>query len=227
MKTRIEKSLAAFSMTVAMSSAAFAANVSTDGYVYLNADDPGGNYSFRTEGRWYENGSPASSAPTSGKNYLVQSTSGSMRVLRVDGSRIFQGSSLTLDNGEIRASGGNPFTVDSLIVYKGMMSAANASTQLKMAGGTWRLTGVGRSSAVIGLMRRETGHLSTTANTISSQERGTPQKSKSSGRRVSCRQTHGRGHCQIAILPRVASSDIRCAAGCFRSLVPANSDEAC
>lgn len=135
MKTRIEKSLAAFSMTVAMSSAAFAANVSTDGYVYLNADDPGGNYSFHTVGRWYENGSPASSAPTSGKNYLVQSTSGSMRVLRVDGSRIFQGSSLTLDNGEIRASGGNPFTVGSLIVYKGMMSAANASTQLKMAGG--------------------------------------------------------------------------------------------
>ena len=135
MKTRIEKSLAAFSMTVAMSSAAFAANVSTDGYVYLNADDPGGNYSFNSVGRWYENGAPASSAPTSGKNYLVQSTSGSMRVLRVDGSRIFQGSSLTLDNGEIRASGGNPFTVGSLIVYKGMMSAANASTQLKMAGG--------------------------------------------------------------------------------------------
>lgn len=135
MKTRIEKSLAAFSMTVAMSSAAFAANVSTDGYVYLNADDPGGNYSFNSVGRWYENGSPASSAPTSGKNYLVQSTSGSMRVLRVEGNQTFQGSSLTLDNGEIRASGGNPFTVGSLIVYKGMMSAANASMQLKMAGG--------------------------------------------------------------------------------------------
>ena len=112
-----------------------AANVSTDGYVYLNADDPGGNYSFNTVGRWYENGSPASSAPTSGKNYLVQSASGNMRILRVDGNRVFQGSSLTLDNGEIRASGGNPFTVGSLIVYKGMMSAANASMQLKMAGG--------------------------------------------------------------------------------------------
>lgn len=135
MKTRIEKSLAAFSMTVAMSSAAFAANVSTDGYVYLNADDPGGNYSFNSVGRWYENGAPASSAPTSGKNYLVQSTSESMRVLRVEGNQTFQGSSLTLDNGEIRASGGNPFTVGSLIVYKGMMSAANASMQLKMAGG--------------------------------------------------------------------------------------------
>ncbi len=135
MKTRIEKSLAAFSMTVAMSSAAFAANVSTDGYVYLNADDPGGNYSFNSVGRWYENGAPASSAPTSGKDYLVQSTSESMRVLRVEGNQTFQGSSLTLDNGEIRASGGNPFTVGSLIVYKGMMSAANASMQLKMAGG--------------------------------------------------------------------------------------------
>ena len=134
MRTKLGTILAVIG-TAGATTFAIAANVSTDGYVYLNADDPGGNYSFNSVGRWYENGAPASSAPTPGKNYLVQSTSGSMRVLRVEGNQTFQGSSLTLDNGEIRASGGNPFTVGSLIVYKGMMSAANASMQLKMAGG--------------------------------------------------------------------------------------------
>lgn len=114
-----------------------AANVGTAGYIYLNTDDPGGNYSFTAnKGRWYENGAAIASgtAMAVGKPYLVQAASG-YRVLRVGGNDTFPGASLTLDNGELRVSAGNPFTVNNLIVYNGRIQNAKSDAgQVKAAG---------------------------------------------------------------------------------------------
>ena len=124
----------AFCLAVALSFGLQAA-VDPSGYVYLNADDPGATYSFAQNlGRWADNGQaiPSGTPMAADRDYLVQAASG-YRVLRVGGNNTFPGVSLTLDGGELRCSGGNPFTVNNLIVYKGRIQCAAAS-QIKCAG---------------------------------------------------------------------------------------------
>ena len=126
--------LGAFCLTAALSLGVQAA-VDPSGYICLTADDPGGNYSFAQNlGRWADKGQtiPSGTPMATDRNYLVQAASG-YRVLRVGGNNTFPGVSLTLDGGELRCSGGNPCTVNNLIVYKGRIQCA-AAGQIKCAG---------------------------------------------------------------------------------------------
>lgn len=110
---------AAVAFGTAFAPSAIASNVSTDGYVYLTADDPGGSFSFAADsGRWSEAG-----APSSGHDYLVQAPSGSPRRLRVNSTTAFGGDSLTLDNGAIFAQCNGTFTIGNLVVYDGAFRA--------------------------------------------------------------------------------------------------------
>lgn len=114
-----------------------AATVDPSGYIYLNENDPGGQYSFaENKGRWYENGTAITGAMPTDRDYLVQGASASSyRTLRVGGNVQFPGQSLTLDYGEIKASDGNPYTVGNLIVYYGRLTTAKGNGYIKTAGG--------------------------------------------------------------------------------------------
>lgn len=110
---------AAAAFGAAFAPSAIASNVSTDGYVYLTADDLGGSFSFASDnGRWSEAG-----VPSPGHDYLVQAASGNPRRLRVNSTTTFGGDSLTLDNGAIFAQCDGTFTIGNLIVYDGTFRA--------------------------------------------------------------------------------------------------------
>lgn len=126
---------AAFALGAILVPSAQTANVTTDGYVYLNADDPSGQFSFAADnGRWYSDGAAVSGAPSSGHAYLVQATSGDPRRLRVNTASAFEGDSLTLDNGAIFAQCNGTFTVGDLIVYDGAFRAITGDAVPCLAG---------------------------------------------------------------------------------------------
>ena len=102
----------------------------TDYDDYLVRDDPAGTYSFAAGNNW-NLGQP----PESGKTYLVQAESG-YRILRSMTSAKFVGDSLTLDNGGIKFSHGNPVTVENLIVYDGQLNIASSGSAVIVAGQT-------------------------------------------------------------------------------------------
>ena len=104
----------------------------TTGYVTLTTDDPGGNYSYNTAGRWSDH-----AAPSSGKDYLVQNN----YVIRFQ-TGTFAGRSLTLDNGRAKVGLANmgTATVNDSRLYGGRIEDSAANVTENMAG-TFRIYG--------------------------------------------------------------------------------------
>lgn len=101
-----------------------ATHVNKANYIYLNADDPGGTYSWEQQlGRWADGATGSTEgvdAPDANHDYLVQGNV-TLRGINV----LFKGRSLTLDDGgKIKAVSPN---VNPLIVYDGWLSQPDSS----------------------------------------------------------------------------------------------------